>query len=432
MTGITDYSLIMIQTTSGATDEDVAAIRQIVEENGYTMNDKRDERTSGTYFAFVACVYAFLGIITLVTVMNIMNSISMSVSARIKQYGSMRAVGMDGRQLSKMILAEAFTYAFWGLLHWLRDWLALQQNDVRFPYHKPIPLCVLEPACRVAGRHRPVCHCRGGACRLFSGKTDTNHLGDGNHQRTVTAVMSRYKHREKRAMRTLRKTIVRLLLLVIAAAVMAGCVLIGRGYQMYQAALTQQSLESKVEEIQSDPGYTELSGLPEMYLNAVVAVEDHRFEQHFGIDLIAIGRAAWNNLTTWSLREGGSTITQQLAKNMYFTQEKSFIRKVAEMFVAFRLERAYTKEEISGVVCQFHLFWRWLLRHCDACEGYLSESPIEMTDYECTLMAGIPNAPSVYSLTENPALAEQRQKYVVKQMVKYDYITEDQAKTITK
>ena len=106
-------------------------------------------------------------------------------------------------------------------------------------------------------------------------------------------------------MRTLRKTILRLLLLVVAVAVMAGCVLIGRGYQMYQAALTQQSLESKVEEIQSDSGYTELSELPEMYLSAVVAVEDHRFEQHFGIDLIAIGRAAWNNLTTWSLREGG-------------------------------------------------------------------------------------------------------------------------------
>ena len=114
LTGITDYSLIMIQTTSGATDEDVAAIRQIVEENGYTMNDKRDQRTSGTYFAFAACVYAFLGIITLVTVLNIVNSIAMSVSARIKQYGAMRAVGLDGHQISKMILAEAFTYAFWG------------------------------------------------------------------------------------------------------------------------------------------------------------------------------------------------------------------------------------------------------------------------------------------------------------------------------
>ncbi|WP_407690968.1 biosynthetic peptidoglycan transglycosylase [Ruminococcus turbiniformis] len=81
-------------------------------------------------------------------------------------------------------------------------------------------------------------------------------------------------------------------------------------------------------------------GIYPLYLDAVVAVEDHRFEQHWGIDLIAIGRAAWNNLISWSLREGGSTITQQLAKNMYFTQEKSFIRKIAEMFMAFRLENA--------------------------------------------------------------------------------------------
>lgn len=89
-------------------------------------------------------------------------------------------------------------------------------------------------------------------------------------------------------MRTLRKNILRLVLLVVVAAVMAVCVLIGRGYQMYQTALTQQSLESKVEEIQSDPDYTELSELPEMYLNAVVAVEDHHFEQHFGIDQISL------------------------------------------------------------------------------------------------------------------------------------------------
>ena len=173
--------------------------------------------------------------------MNIMNSISMSVSARIKQYGSMRAVGMDGRQLSKMILAEAFTYAFWGCFIGCAIGLPFSKMMYDFLITNQFPYASWSPACRVAGRHRPVCHCRGGACRLFSGKTDTNHLGDGNHQRTVTAVMSRYKHREKRAMRTLRKTIVRLLLLVIAAAVMAGCVLIGRGYQMYQAALTQQS-----------------------------------------------------------------------------------------------------------------------------------------------------------------------------------------------
>ncbi len=104
----------MVQLASDATQDDVEAIRNAVESFGYTLNDKRDQSTSGTYFAFVACVYGFLGIIALVAVLNIVNSISMSVSARTRQYGAMRAVGMDGRQIAKMIAAEAFTYAFWG------------------------------------------------------------------------------------------------------------------------------------------------------------------------------------------------------------------------------------------------------------------------------------------------------------------------------
>ena len=233
-------------------------------------------------------------------------------------------------------------------------------------------------------------------------------------------------------MRFLFKLLRRLVCLAAAAALAAGSLVAVRGYQMYRGALQTRSLEETIAAVQSAPGYTPIEQLPPLYLDAVVAVEDHRFEQHFGIDLIAIGRAAWNNLTTWSLREGGSTITQQLAKNMYFTQEKSFIRKVAEMFVAFQLEHNYTKDEILELYVNSIYFGDGYYGIGDACEGYLNESPIEMTDYECTLMAGIPNAPSVYSLTENPALAEQRQKYVVKQMVKYDYITEDQAKTITK
>ena len=233
-------------------------------------------------------------------------------------------------------------------------------------------------------------------------------------------------------MRILKKLLVRIILLIVTAGIVCGSVVAVLGYLMYRDALKEQSLEDKVADVQAHPSYTELAELPEIYLNAVVAIEDHRFEQHRGIDIIAISRAAWNNIKSWSLREGGSTITQQLAKNMYFTQEKSFIRKVAEMFMAFRLERAYTKEEILELYVNSIYFGDGYYGIGDACEGYLSESPIEMTDYECTLMAGIPNAPSVYSLTENPALAEQRQKYVVKQMVKYDYITEDQAKTITK
>jgi putative ABC transport system permease protein len=113
LTGINGYSLIMVQTTSNATDEDVAAISSIIDEN-CTLQDRREQSTAGTYMAFQICIYGFLVIITLVTVLNIMNSISMSVSARINQYGAMRAIGMDTRQVTKMIAAEAFTYAISG------------------------------------------------------------------------------------------------------------------------------------------------------------------------------------------------------------------------------------------------------------------------------------------------------------------------------
>ena len=113
LTGITGYSLISVQTTGNVTEEDVEAIRAAAGED-CVFSDRRDQNTSGTYRAFAACVYGFLFVITLVTVLNIVNGISMSVSARTKQYGVMRAVGMDGRQITKMIAAEAFTYALSG------------------------------------------------------------------------------------------------------------------------------------------------------------------------------------------------------------------------------------------------------------------------------------------------------------------------------
>lgn len=115
LTGITDYSMILVQTRSDMTDADVAAITNLLGENG-VLKDQRDQSTAGTYIAFVLCVYGFLAIIALVTVLNIMNSISLSVSAKSKQYGAMRAVGMDGRQITKMIAAEAVTYALSGFV----------------------------------------------------------------------------------------------------------------------------------------------------------------------------------------------------------------------------------------------------------------------------------------------------------------------------
>ena len=117
LTGKQDYAVIDIQLTRDAADEDVNSIRNITGDI-YTFSDRREINRSsvGTYWAFRLLVYGFLAIIAMITVFNIINSISMSVSARIKQYGAMRAVGMDGRQIAGMITSEAVTYAVFGCM----------------------------------------------------------------------------------------------------------------------------------------------------------------------------------------------------------------------------------------------------------------------------------------------------------------------------
>ena len=144
----------------------------------------------------------------------------------------------------------------------------------------------------------------------------------------------------------MKKVIKFCLLGLLTAMVVALSVIIGMGYKMYRDALNDKSLEQAVAEIRSKSDYTKIDELPQTYLDAVLAVEDHRFYSHFGIDLIATARAAWNDILAGSFVEGGSTVTQQLAKNMFFSQEKTMLRKVAEAFMALKIEREYDKEQI--------------------------------------------------------------------------------------
>ena len=232
-------------------------------------------------------------------------------------------------------------------------------------------------------------------------------------------------------MKIIRTFLTWLGLLALGAALVIGGLITFRGCRMYKAALAQQSLAQTVEAIRAQPGYTPLSGLPQIYLNAVIAVEDHRFTQHGGVDPIAIARATLHDLATRSLDQGGSTITQQVAKNLFFTQEKEFSRKIAEVFMAFALERSYTKGEILELYVNTIYFGDGYYGVSAACAGYFGKAPGQLTDYEATLLAGIPNAPSVYSLSANPDLASQRQAYVVRQMVKYGYLTQEEADAIT-
>ena len=167
-----------------------------------------------------------------------------------------------------------------------------------------------------------------------------------------------------------------------------------------------------------------------MYKKAVVAVEDHRFYKHFGIDIIAIGRATFNDLRAFSFVEGGSTITQQLAKNQYFTQEKKITRKIAETMLAFKLEKEYEKDEILELYINTIYFGNGYYGIKEASMGYFGKLPKDLTDSECIMLAGIPNAPSVYALTENPDLAKQRQKQVIAKMIRHKALTEEEAKNI--
>lgn len=220
------------------------------------------------------------------------------------------------------------------------------------------------------------------------------------------------------------------LCLLILIVILTSGVLLCYGYKAYHDALKEQSLPQRITQIQSDPNYTPVSSLPQTYLDAVIAVEDHRFYQHFGLDPLAIGRAAWNDLTSWSLKEGGSTITQQLAKNLYFSQDKNFVRKIAEMFMALRLEANYSKKEILELYVNSIYFGDGYYTVKEASLGYFGKEPGDMTDYEATLLAGIPNAPSVYSPTKNPDLAARRQQYVIQEMVKYGYLSSAESAAI--
>lgn len=226
------------------------------------------------------------------------------------------------------------------------------------------------------------------------------------------------------------KKFLKVLLIFILISISLSLLVIGNGYNMYKEAIDKISIEDKVKEIQSKENYTKVSELQQMYINAVISVEDHRFYKHPGIDIIAIGRAVVNDIKAMSLVEGGSTITQQLAKNIYFTQEKKFERKIAEVFMAFEIEKRYNKNEILELYLNTIYFGDGYYTVKEASRGYFGKEPIEMNDSECIMLAGIPNAPSVYAPTKNPELAKQRQKQVIEKMIKNKYLTQEEADKI--
>lgn len=227
------------------------------------------------------------------------------------------------------------------------------------------------------------------------------------------------------------KFIKRLILFILLVIILVSSVVILNGYKLYKTTINEKSLSDKIAEIKSNDTYLSIDSVPEYYLNAVIAVEDHRFKEHGAIDIIAIGRAIVSNIQAKDFNEGGSTITQQVAKNLYFITEDDVVsRKIAEIFVAIDLEKQYSKDDILEFYINTIYFGEGYYGIREASNGYYKKEPKDLSLYEATLLAGVPNAPSVYAPTINPDLAKSRQGKVIRSMIEYGYLTEDEANKI--
>lgn len=226
------------------------------------------------------------------------------------------------------------------------------------------------------------------------------------------------------------KIIRKILLILVILIVLAGSFIFLIGYGYYSNTLHEKSLTERVESYTSMENYVTYEQLSKDYINAVIAVEDHRYYDHGPVDFIGIARALYTNIRDGEFDEGGSTITQQVAKNVILNQDKTLIRKVGEIFGAYDLEKNYTKNEILELYVNSAYFGDGYYGIYDASMGYYNKEPKDLNLDEASMLAGVPNAPSVYAPTVNPDLAKKRQAHVLDAMVQYGYITSEEANAL--
>jgi penicillin-binding protein 1A len=164
--------------------------------------------------------------------------------------------------------------------------------------------------------------------------------------------------------------------------------------------------------------------IPEHVKKAFIAVEDIRFYYHPGVDLIGIMRALWSDIRAGGIVEGGSTITQQLARMLFLKPEKSIQRKLKEAALSILIEKDYTKDEILALYLNQAYFGTRAYGIEAAAQTYFGKSVNELTVGEAALLASLPKAPSTYSPFKNPEGARERRSVVLKKMLGHDFITQ--------
>ncbi|NLW44906.1 MAG: PBP1A family penicillin-binding protein [Syntrophomonadaceae bacterium] len=186
-----------------------------------------------------------------------------------------------------------------------------------------------------------------------------------------------------------------------------------------------EEIQSLTPNNQNQVDLDEISDYVEM---AFIATEDRNFYNHFGIDPRAVLRATWVNIKNRRITEGGSTITQQTAKNLYLSHERTFARKIKELFYTLALERRYSKDEILTMYLNSIYFGQGATGIDAAARTYFGKPAAELSLAESALLAGIPRRPSYYDPYRYPEHAKARQKVVLRQMVELGFITEEEKK----
>jgi membrane peptidoglycan carboxypeptidase len=230
------------------------------------------------------------------------------------------------------------------------------------------------------------------------------------------------------------KKIIKIILLSLLLVILVGMsfVLIKsfQGYSLYKEVMTDVDLEEVFIQKQEEEDYTLLEDVSPTFLNALIAVEDHRFFEHKGLDHVAFLRAVMRNISEQSFAAGGSTITQQLSKNLFFSFDKTLERKIAELIVARKIEDTFNKHEILEMYINVIYYGEGYIGIKQASEGYFNKGPLELSQSESVLLAGLPQAPSVYALRTNLNRGIERASSVVLALMEHGYITEAQGQLI--
>ena len=169
-----------------------------------------------------------------------------------------------------------------------------------------------------------------------------------------------------------------------------------------------------------------LSEIPDSFRNAIIATEDADFYRHFGVSMKAIARAAYHNLLAGGVVQGGSTLTQQLAKLLFLKPERTLRRKLQEAFLAMQIEKTYTKDEILEFYCNQIYMGHGRYGIEAASQYYFSKPAKHLTLAEATTLAGIPQRPEYFSPLRNPEVARRKRDHVLERMVAENYLTREQ------